>query len=70
MLGTDEMPAKPATQQLSVRVEQELIEQLDALAHRLSRPGMPVSRADAMRVAMRAGIEVLNAAAQGSDKPK
>jgi len=44
------------TVQVSVRIDEADLEEVDALAGRLSRPGMTVTRADALRIALLAGL--------------
>lgn len=57
------MPAprqpKAPSQVIAVRVPEETIERLDALAAKLSRPGLDLSRSDAARVALESGIGAL-----------
>ena len=56
--------------QLTVRLEEEVVKEIDALAELLSRPGMPATRADAMRVAIETGLpHQLEALRKGSPKP-
>jgi predicted transcriptional regulator len=45
--------------QLTVRIDEETVEKLDALAEKLTRPGLPVSRIDALRVAVATGLEAI-----------
>lgn len=45
--------------QLAIRLEAELIKRLDAVAERLSRPGLTVTRTDAVRVALLTGLEAI-----------
>ena len=44
------------TVHVSVRLAAADLEEVDALAGRLSRPGMTVTRADALRIALLAGL--------------
>lgn len=60
--------ATKKTQQLTVRLDDDAIAQLDELAASLSRPGLPLTRADAMRVAIATGLETI--AAESKNKPK
>jgi hypothetical protein len=43
--------------QIAVRFEPSVVARLEALARKLSRPGLPLSRADALRVALMTGLE-------------
>ncbi len=45
------------TTQITVRVEHDFVARLDALAERLSQPGLALGRADVMRMALVAGVE-------------
>ena len=54
-------PAKekgPAVQ-TAVRLDPELLARLDAAAAKLSRPGLVLTRADAIRIALATGIEAI-----------
>jgi predicted transcriptional regulator len=53
----DAMAKKPPSQQVSVRLDDDVIDRLDVLAASLSRPGLPLTRADAMRIAIATGLE-------------
>jgi predicted DNA-binding protein len=44
---------------VAVRLEGDLIARLDAVAKKLSRPGLEVTRADAIRVALEAGLSAI-----------
>ncbi|MDP3278745.1 MAG: hypothetical protein Q8Q09_26375 [Deltaproteobacteria bacterium] len=46
-----------STVQLAVRFEPHVVARLEALARRLSRPGLSLSRADALRIALMTGLE-------------
>lgn len=50
---------KAETVQLSVRVPANWLARLDAIAAEMSRPGIELSRADALRAAVAEGILVL-----------
>lgn len=52
---TPKPPEAPSVQ-VSVRLAAADLEEVDALAGRLSRPGMTVTRADALRIALLAGL--------------
>ena len=43
--------------QTAVRLDPELLDRLDAIAVKLSRPGLNVTRADAIRIALLTGLE-------------
>jgi hypothetical protein len=45
--------------QIAIRLDHTVVEQLDELAVKLSRPGLAVTRTDALRVALLAGLEVV-----------
>jgi len=47
------------TVQLSVRVERAFADRLEALAKNMSRPGLDLGLADAARMALAEGVEVL-----------
>jgi predicted DNA-binding protein len=42
--------------QTAVRLDPELLARLDAVAVKLSRPGLEVTRADAIRIALATGL--------------
>ncbi len=46
-------------EQIAIRLDRSTIKQLDTLADKLSRPGLALSRADALRIALATGIESL-----------
>jgi hypothetical protein len=51
-------PSPDATSvQIAIRFEPSVVARLEALARKLSRPGLPLSRADALRVALMTGLE-------------
>jgi predicted DNA-binding protein len=50
---------KGAAVQTAVRLDPELIARLDAVATKLSRPGLEVTRADAIRIALATGLQVI-----------
>lgn len=59
---SEAMPRKPAdTEQITVRVERSWLAELDEIATALSRPGIELARADAIRAALARGIQVLRA---------
>ena len=45
--------------QTAVRLDSEVIVHLDAIATKLSRPGLEVTRTDALRIALMTGIQVI-----------
>lgn len=45
--------------QIAVRVDGELVTRLEDAARRLGRPGVNVTKSDAIRAAMHAGLDVL-----------
>jgi predicted DNA-binding protein len=53
-----EQPKGP-TVQTAVRLDTEVIARLDAIAGKLSRPGLEVTRTDALRIALMTGMEVI-----------
>lgn len=52
---------------LTVRVAATVFPRLDALAAKLSRPGLELKRSDAARIALETGIDVLE---KEDEKPK
>jgi predicted DNA-binding protein len=48
---------KTPTQQIAVRLEAELLGRLDAVATKLSRPGLALTRTDAVRVCLLTGLQ-------------
>jgi len=48
---------KAATQQVAVRLDADVINHLDAIAAKLTRPGLAVTRTDAIRIALMTGME-------------
>jgi predicted DNA-binding protein len=58
----DDMPKEPSNStQMSIRLANETLDQLDELARAMSRPGIELSRADAIRGALARGIQELQA---------
>jgi hypothetical protein len=56
------MPRPPSNAvQIALRIPKPWLEQADALAPLLSRPGFEASRSDALRAAMAKGLETLSA---------
>jgi predicted DNA-binding protein len=47
--------------QTAIRVPESWLDRLDKIAERMSRPGMRVTRAEALRMAAHRGIEALEA---------
>jgi len=50
---------KGPTVQTAVRLEAVVIARLDAIATKMCRPGLEVTRTDALRIALMTGIEVI-----------
>lgn len=46
-----------STTQISVRVSDDWLPQLDEIAERVSRPGLELKRADALRMVLARGME-------------
>jgi hypothetical protein len=49
--------ADSSTIQLAIRFDADVVARLEALALQLSRPGLPLTRSDALRVALMTGLE-------------
>lgn len=49
----------PEKVQIGVRLEEDLVDRLDAVAKKLSRPGLEITRADAIRVVLEAGLAAI-----------
>ena len=47
------------TIQTAIRLDPDLIGRLDAVAGKLSRPGLAVTRSDAMRICLMTGLEAI-----------
>ena len=47
--------------QIAIRLDGDVVVRLDSLAAKLSRPGMAVTRTDAMRVAIATGFDTIDA---------
>jgi predicted DNA-binding protein len=45
------------TTQVAVRLSGALLHRLDAAARKLSRPGLDITRADAIRIALETGLQ-------------
>lgn len=45
--------------QTAIRLEQSVLDRLDAAAAKLSRPGLIVTRSDAMRICLMTGLEAI-----------
>jgi hypothetical protein len=45
------------TTQVAVRLAPDLLRRLDAAARKLSRPGLELTRADAIRIALETGLQ-------------
>jgi hypothetical protein len=50
---------KGPTVQTAVRLDLELITRLDAVARKLSRPGLEVTRTDALRICLLTGLQAI-----------
>ena len=50
---------KRPTVQTAIRLDPEVIGRLDAVAAKLSRPGLEVTRSDAMRIALLTGLQAI-----------
>jgi hypothetical protein len=50
---------KGPTVQTAVRLDLELITRLDAIARKLSRPGLEVTRTDALRICLLTGLQAI-----------
>lgn len=56
--------------QTALRLPEGLLDRIDALAKRMSQPGMVVTRAEILRVATFKGVELLEAEAEKKDGKK
>lgn len=54
-----ENSAEGAKQQVVIRLEREIVDRLEGLAAQLAKPGLKITRTDAMRVALIAGLDAL-----------
>jgi predicted DNA-binding protein len=50
---------KLPTVQTAIRLDQDVLDRLDAAAAKLSRPGLAVTRSDAMRICLLTGLEAI-----------
>ncbi len=50
---------KGPTQQIAVRLDADVIGRLDAIASKLTRPGLAVTRTDAIRIALLTGLQAI-----------
>ena len=50
---------KGPTVQTAVRLDPELIARLDAIAGKMSRPGLEVTRTDALRICLLTGLQAI-----------
>jgi uncharacterized protein (DUF4415 family) len=50
---------KAPTQQIAVRLDADVIGRLDAIAGKMSRPGLEVTRTDAIRIALLTGLQTI-----------
>lgn len=56
------MPAtKETTHQLGIRMDADTVRRLDAAAAKLSMPGLPLTRTDALRMAVMEGLRKIEA---------
>lgn len=58
---TDKQDKQEAQTQTGIRIPESWLEELDEIAKQMSRPGQPVTRSVAMRLAIRSGIGALKA---------
>jgi hypothetical protein len=56
------------TTQIALRMPTSWVERIDRLARQLSRPGIDVSRSEALRAVMIKGLEVLEEGEEGTKK--
>ena len=47
------------THQIAVRLDADVIGRLDAISAKLSRPGLAVTRTDAIRIALLTGLQAI-----------
>jgi predicted transcriptional regulator len=47
------------THQIAVRLDADVISRLDAVASKLTRPGLSVTRTDAIRIALLTGLQAI-----------
>jgi len=50
---------KGPTQQIAVRLDADVIGRLDAISGKMSRPGLEVTRTDAIRIALLTGLQAI-----------
>lgn len=50
---------KGPTVQTAVRLDMELVARLDKIAGKMSRPGLEVTRTDAIRIALLTGLQAI-----------
>lgn len=50
---------KVPTVQVAIRLDAELIPRLDAVAAKLSRPGLSLTRTDAVRICLQTGLAAI-----------
>lgn len=67
--GRPPVIATPTTQ-IAMRLPTDWVSRVDALAQKFSRPGITVSRSEALRAVMIKGLEVLEAEPTQNPKPK
>lgn len=67
---SEDAAAKKPTQQITVRLDNDVIAHLDRLAASLSRPGLPLTRVDAIRIAIATGLESIEAEAKPAKPAK
>ncbi len=61
--GEETMPRKSdpsvKTQQVGIRLDEDVLARLDAIAEKLSRPGLELTRTDAIRIALETGLKAI-----------
>ena len=57
MTKTNTTSKDKPTHQVAVRLNADVIGRLDAIAAKLTRPGLAVTRTDAIRIALMTGLE-------------
>lgn len=50
---------KGPTQQIAVRLDPDVLGRLDTIATKLSRPGLALTRTDAIRIALLTGLQAI-----------
>ena len=61
--GEETMPPKSdpsaKSQQIGIRLEEDVIARIDAIAEKLSRPGLALTRTQAIRIALETGLKAI-----------